>query len=94
MAGQVHLICTVQDPDWGAKKKKEKKKSSIWQVVNIFTVKEKKKVVIFVFSERKHGERESSSQNVTQYRKLLAMRKNVFFFLFLECCELSDWMCF
>lgn len=46
--------------------------TSIWQAVR------EKNTLIF-FSERKHGERESSSQNITQYRKLLAMR---FFFPF------------
>lgn len=51
--------------------------TSIWQAVKVSLW---KKVVFF--SERKHGERESSSQNVTRYRKLLAMR--IFFFLFLS----------
>lgn len=47
----------------------------------------------FFFSERKHGERESSSQNVTQYRKLLAMRKFFFFFsLVLISLCLSVWL--
>lgn len=69
MAGHVHLICTVQDHDWGAK---------YFYLAGC----EEKNTLIF-FSERKHGERESSSQNITQYRKLLAMR--FFFFLFLQC---------
>lgn len=94
MAGQVHLICTVQDHDRGAEREE-----FYLAGCEYFTVKEKNKLVIFVYSERKHGVRESSSQKFTQYRKLLAMRKkNVFFFfLFLECwfhcvnCQ-SEWI--
>lgn len=62
--------------------------TSIWQAVR------EKNTLIF-FSERKHGERESSSQNITQYRKLLAMR---FFFSFFFSVDFtvyqSDWKWF
>lgn len=60
--------------------------TSIWQAV-------RKKTSFF--SERKHGERESSSQNITQYRKLLAIR---FFFSFFFSVDFtvyqSDWKWF
>lgn len=75
----------------------QKGKSSIWQAVSISLWKKKKETCHFVYSERKHGETGSSSQNFTQYRKLLAMRKKSF--LFLECGFhgvnwQSEWMCF
>lgn len=59
----------------------------------IFHCERKKKR--FVYSERKHGETESSSQNFTQYRKLLAMRKKCFFsfsWVLISLCESSVWM--
>lgn len=66
---------------------------SIWQAVNIWGSKIKQ---TFVYSERKHGKRESSSQNFTQNRKLLAMRKKETFFSFswmlISQYELSVWM--
>lgn len=85
MAGQVHLICTVQDHDCGARREE-----FYLAGCEYFTVETKNS---FVYSERKHGERESSSQNFTQYRKLLAMRKKKFFVFFswvlISRCELS-----
>lgn len=57
-----------------------------------------KRIVILSIVRGSMVRRNSSSQNVTRYRKLLAMRKKlcIFFFLFslvlISLCELSVWM--
>lgn len=84
MAGQVHLICTVQDHDCGARREE-----FYLAGCEYFTVETKNS---FVYSERKHGERESSSQNFTQYRKLLAMRKKKVFCFFFLSVDFTVWI--